>query len=100
LKEFHSLFFLLDAAPLKVIYLCGKTEGAAMILRSLGCQRRGGCSELPRPLFEIPTDTHHLLREDHLQAFVLCPLVSTLQFFLPNTKRASNFLEALAVRVT
>jgi hypothetical protein len=92
LKEFHGLFFLLIAAPLKVIYLCGTTEGAAMILRSLGCHRRGGCSELLRPFLEIPTDKHHLLQEDHLQDFVLCPLVSTLQFFLLHTKSASNFL--------
>ena len=71
-----------------------------MILRSLGCDRRGGCSELPRPCLEIPADTHHLLLEDHLQDFVLCPLVSTLGFFLPNTKSASKEMEALAIRVT
>jgi hypothetical protein len=48
---------------------------------------------------ETLTDTNHLLPEDHLQVLVLCPLVSTLQFFLPNTKSASDFLEALAIHV-
>jgi hypothetical protein len=31
--------------------LCGKTKGAAMILRSLGCHGRGGFPELPRHSF-------------------------------------------------
>jgi len=57
-----------------------------MILRSLGCHRRGGCSELPRPWFErglfLITITSFEKVMLGFQNFLLCLLVSLMRIFL------------------